>query len=409
MMINHEEVDIPAFDARISYKLIQPEIVPFISHPFEWSFSQLKDAALLTLEIHKRALQFGMILKDASAYNVQFLRGRPVLIDSLSFEIGDQERPWTAYRQFCQHFLAPLALMVYTDVRLNQLFRVYIDGCPLDLASKLLPRKSYLKIGVMSHIHLHARAQNLTITESVQHSIKERKTSRMAHLGIIESLQSTIQGLKWAPKDTAWVDYYDSTNYSSKSLELKKTLVAKFIDQVKPETTWDLGANTGVFSRLAAQAGSLTISCDIDPGAVEKNYLEVKTRSESLILPLCIDLTNPSPAMGWENLERNSFLERGPVDLVMALALIHHLAISNNVPLEKLASFFGKLGRWLIIEFVPKEDSQVKKLLTSRVDIFTNYSEEGFEKAFLACFDLISKEIIEGSERKLFLLKSRTI
>ena len=150
----------------------------------------------------------------------------------------------------------------------------------------------------------------------------------------------------------------------------------------KPKTVWDLGANTGIFSRVAARTGAYVISSDIDPAAVEVNYRQVKENNEQNMLPLVLDLTNPSPAIGWNNRERDSFLQRGPVDAVLALALVHHLAIANNVPLDRVAEFFATCGEWLIVEFVPKSDSQVQKLLRSRVDIFSEYTRSDFEKAF---------------------------
>ena len=159
LLIPHTEVDIEPANKKLAFKVLCPEYVPFISYPYEWSFGQLKDAALATLSIQKRALKAGMVLKDASAYNIQFQRGKPTLIDTLSFEIYQEGEPWVAYRQFCQHFLAPLALMAYQDVRLSQLLRVYIDGIPLDLASELLPARTRWNLGLATHIHLHARAQ----------------------------------------------------------------------------------------------------------------------------------------------------------------------------------------------------------------------------------------------------------
>lgn len=405
MLIDHQEVELAAPRPEIAYKIIQPELIPFVSYPYEWSFSQLKDAALLTLDLHQRALQHGMVLKDASAYNIQFRAGRPILVDSLSFEIAEADSPWVAYRQFCQHFLAPLALMAKRDVRLSQLLRVYIDGCPLDLASKLLPRSSYFNFGLLSHIHLHARAQSLSRRDQLQSTVKTQKTSAAAQQGIINSLQATIRKLDWQPKGTDWFEYYEATNYSQESFEAKKDLVGKLIRQVQAEVCWDLGANTGVFSRLAVAQGIQTIALDFDPGAVEANYRQMKAEGQQDLLPLWIDLTNPSPAIGWENLERHSLLERGPVDLVLALALIHHLVIANNVPLHRLAAFFASLCEWLLIEFVPKADSQVQRMLAARVDIFSDYTQDGFESAFGEYFELLAQEEVPDTQRRLYLFR----
>jgi len=407
LLVRHEEVDQPAEQPDLAYRVLQPEVVPFISYPYEWSFSQLKDAALATLAVNRLALESGMILKDASAYNIQFHRGKPVLIDTLSFEQYREGRPWVAYRQFCQHFLAPLALMAFTDVRLSQLLRIYIDGVPLDLASKLLPGKTRWNFGLASHIHLHASAQKRYADQAVDRAAAEKKMSKLSLLGLLDNLEGTVRALKWTPQGTEWADYYDATNYTREAFELKKSLVADCIERVQPVIVWDLGANNGEFSRLASNRGINTVAFDIDPSAVEKNYLAVKTSGENAILPLVQDLTNPSPAIGWENREREQLESRGPADLVLALALIHHLAISNNVPLERLAESFARLGRWLAIEFVPKEDSQVQRLLATREDIFPAYTVQGFEQAFALCFDIVDKMEIHGSKRTLYLMKSK--
>lgn len=406
LLIPHVETDQLPAQSDAAFKVIQPERVAFISYPYEWSFSQLKDAALATLSIQKRALKFDMSLKDASAYNIQFVRGKAMLIDTLSFEIYKEGEPWVAYKQFCQHFLAPLALMSYRDVRLSQLLRVYIDGVPLDLASGLLPAKTKFNFGLLTHIHIHAGAQK-RYSDKVA-APRKGGLSKQALTGLIESLENTIKKLIWKPAGTEWGDYYENTNYTDAAFEHKKQLVKEWSAEKKPALVWDLGGNTGVFSREAASSGALTVSFDIDPAAVEQNYRTVKTKKEQNILPLVLDLTNPSPALGWDNSERDSFGTRGPVDMVLALAVIHHLAISNNVPLPQLAEFFAShCRRWLVIEFVPKSDSQVQKLLTSREDIFPNYTREGFESAFSSSFIIQRSESVRDSERTIFLMEAR--
>ena len=417
-LVQHQEVDIPAAEPELAYRVIQPELVPFISYPYEWSFSQLKDAALMTLAIQKLALQSDLGLKDASAYNIQFLRGKPVLIDSLSFEVYSEGQPWVAYRQFCQHFLAPLALMAYQDVRLSQLLRIYIDGVPLDLASSLLPVRARLNVGLLMHIILHAAAQKRFspsdgVTPAGAGEKPAQKSpissrggmSRTSLLGLIDSLEGVIRGLKWQPAGTEWGDYYQATNYSDRAFESKAASIKGMLAEIQPRTVWDLGANTGLFSRLAADQGIQTVSFDIDPVAVEKNYLQVRHKQETSLLPLVLDLTNPSPALGWNNRERSSWIERGPVDLVFALALIHHLAISNNVPLGDIAAQFARIGKHLIIEFVPKEDSQAVRLLATRKDIFPHYTRAGFESAFEEFFKIRETQPVEESQRVLYWME----
>ncbi len=390
------------------YRIIKPQRIPFISYPHEWCFSQLKDAALLTLNIQKMAIAYGQTLKDASAYNIQFLNGKPIHIDTLSFEKYESGSPWAAYRQFCQHFLGPLALMSRVDVRLSQLFRVYLDGIPLDLVSILLPTATKFKFGLLTHIHLHSKSQK-KYEKTTDSPVNHRPLPANAMLGLIDSLESTILGLTWTPAGTEWGDYYEGTNYSNRAMDGKITIVNDFIDRVdpKPSSLWDIGANRGVFSRLASSRGISTVAWDIDPVAVEKNYIELRAKNQLSLLPLLQDLTNPSPNMGWSLEERKSMLARGPADVVLALALIHHMCIGNNVPLTMVAEFCLQSGKWLIIEFVPKTDSQVALLLATREDIFPDYTVTGFETAFSKYFEIIHKQNVQESERFIYLMKGR--
>ncbi|HLK17002.1 MAG TPA: hypothetical protein VKT78_19510 [Fimbriimonadaceae bacterium] len=388
--------------------VIRPEPIPFVSYPYEWSFSQLKDAALLTIAIQKRAIARGMSLKDASAYNIQFLRGRPIFIDTLSFERYREGEPWVAYGQFCRHFLAPLALMARVDARLGGLLKLHLDGVPLDLAARLLPSATRLQPGLLAHIHVHARAQRGDARPGMTPA-KAAHLSKTGLLALIDSLEATVAHLSWEPKNTEWAEYYTDTNYDAAAMADKRRLVAAYIDDSKPEirTCWDLGANDGSFSKLAAEAGYYTIAMDSDLAAVEKAYLDVRGSHESNVLPLIVDLTNPSPMLGWANAERDSLLDRGPAGLALSLALIHHLAIGNNVPLPLIAEFFARVGEYVICEFVPKGDSQVARLLRSREDIFDGYHEAGFEAAMSANFELLRSEAIPGTVRRLYLFRRR--
>ncbi len=403
LLIPHEESNIKFPHPETGYRILKPEKISFISYPYEWCFSQLKDAALTTLKIQRMALDHEMSLKDASAYNIQFQNGRPIFIDTLSFEKYHEGKPWVAYRQFCQHFLAPLALMSRKDIRLNQLLKIYIDGVPLDLASSLLPLKTRFKFSLLTHIHLHAKTQMRYAGQTAKK--QNPKLSRMGFIGIINSLESAVKGLKWDPQGTEWSNYYQNTNYTPDGFEHKKQIVQKYLFKSNPRTVWDIAANTGHFSRLASDNEINTISFDVDPAAVEKNYLHVVSSGENIILPLVSDLTNPSPGLGWQNEERMGFMERGPADTLLALALIHHLAISNNLPFSKVVDFIRQICKWLIIEFVPKTDSQVQRLLATRKDIFPNYTEEAFEKEFERYFAVRDKIQIKESERILYLMR----
>jgi len=283
------------------------------------------------------------------------------------------------------------------------LLRIYIDGAPLDLASSLLPLRTRLKFSLLSHIHLHARSQDYFADKTVDTS--RYSMSRFSFLSLIDSLESATRRLKWRAGGTEWADYYQDTNYSPEAFQHKKQILSGFLDEISPKNVWDLGANEGIFSRIASDKGIQTISFDIDPAAVERNYLESVRKGETNLLPLLLDLTNPSSGLGWENQERMSLLERGPADTVLALALIHHLAISNNLPFNKIASLLGSICKSLIIEFVPKSDSQVQRLLSNREDIFPDYAQHVFESEFGQYFEIKDTVEIKGSERVLYLME----
>ena len=345
LLIPHVEASVESVSSE-AYKVLRPERVPFISYPYEWCFSQWKDAALTTLEIQQTAFEFGMSLKDASAFNIQFVAGRPLLIDTLSLEKYREGTPWIAYRQYCEHFLAPLALMARRDIRLGQLFKNYVDGLPLDLASRLLPSSTWLRPALLIHIHLHAKSQRKYATKKRGRTAAE--ISRRGYLGLLDSQKSATLAQNYKLKASDWTEYYSDNNYTDKASDHKKALVRDFIQEVKPRTTWDLGANDGTFSRLAGDQGSLTISIDADLASVEANYQRCRRENRGNVLPLCVDLTNPAPALGWAGEERMTLLTRGKPDLVLALALIHHLAIGNNTPLDCIAEFLAQVGNSLV-------------------------------------------------------------
>jgi ribosomal protein L11 methylase PrmA len=408
LIVEHREVkEITGFkpDSR-KYKLIKPTQIQFISYPYEWSFSQLKEAAILTLRIQKIALKHGMILKDSSAYNVQFTaQQKPIFIDTLSFRKYEEGAPWEGYKQFCEHFIAPLALSSFGALEILAALRVFIDGIPLETAVTLLPGRAKLKRGLFPHLYLHASTQKRY--ESIEKPKKNpRKVSKLAMEGLLASLEKTIKGLELPKQKTEWGQYYSETNYSSTSFSKKAKIIDGMLQKVtpNPKMVWDLGANDGTFSEITAKRGIFTISWDIDPNAVDQNYN--KDRAQELkdnILPLTQNLANPSPALGWSHEERASLVERGPADVALALALIHHLAIGNNSPLPAIAAFFSKICNNLIIEFVPQGDSKVDMMLASRTNIFSDYTEENFEKAFEQYFKLKDKKPVSGSKRSIYL------
>jgi hypothetical protein len=403
LLVRHEEVPFDFRENAGAIAVIRPDHVPFISYPYEWCFSQIKDAALCTLDIQKRALAKGMILKDASAFNIQFLNGRPILIDTLSFEIYEEGLPWIAYRQFCRHFLAPLALMAHVHPELGSLSRIHLDGVPLELASRALPFGTRLKPGLAINLHLHAKAEKGGAAGGPANA---RQVSRNGLLGLLESLEGAVQSLSWRPQGTVWADYYSDTNYSGKAMDEKARIVRGMLEAIpKKRMVWDLGANTGMFSTIAAESAEQVVAWDMDSGAVERHYLQRRANRDERVLPLTQDLTNPSPGVGWGNEERDSFFGRAGADATLALALVHHLSIGNNVPLGRLAEFFSKISPHLIIEFVPKSDSQVQRLLAAKADVFPQYGEWGFEGAFAQHFRIREKTPIAGTERTLYRME----
>jgi len=407
LLVSHTEADLGLAVTPAAYRVLQPDEIEFVSYPYEWCFSQLRDAALATLRVQRRALDHGMILKDASAYNVQFRACRPLLIDTLSFDAYHDGSPWVAYHQFCEHFLGPLLLMSEVDVRLGRLLATHIEGIPLELASRLLPRRSWLRPSRLLHIHLHARSVRRHGDRPIRASRFEGRMSRRAMDGLVDNLETAVRGLDWKPVGTEWADYDTTHGYSADALAEKKRLVGRMLASIEPGTVWDLGANVGTFSAVAASAGARVVAMDSDPAATERHYRRLRERGERSILPLQVDLRNPSPGLGWASSERDSLEDRGPADLVLALAVVHHLAIGGNVPLPMIADWLARLADRIIVEFVPKDDPQVRRLLSSREDIFSDYSGSGFESAFERRFRIDEEEAIAGTGRTLYRMTAR--
>lgn len=385
------------------HKIYKAETIPFISYPGEWSFSQLKKAALLTLYIQKKAVDKGFCLKDASVYNVQWLGNRAVFIDSLSFDRYHETEPWQAYGQFCRHFLAPLVLQAYGVPEANGFFLNHLDGVPLELCAKLLPWKSKFDLLAYTHIHLHAKMEK---KHAGDRELKQQnfQYSKKKLLSLLEHLEMGIKDLKSTGKASNWTDYYDSFSYTKEGFEAKQAFVKRHCQHLKGRVCLDLGANRGVFSFIAAEHFEQVVACDSDASVLQSIRLQKKPN----VLTLKVDLNNPLPAYGWHSKERHSFIERAKGnDLTLALALVHHLCIGNNLPFNLLAEFFSGLSKHLIIEFVPKEDEQVKKLLVSRKDVFSDYTQAHFEKAFLKHYVKVEEQTLPGSARVLYLFRRK--
>jgi hypothetical protein len=325
-----------------------------------------------------------------------------MFIDTLSFERYDEQKPWIAYRQFCEHFFAPLALAHYLKEPLQNLFIAYPDGIPLHLAARMLPFKSKLKL----HSYLHVHLQN-SITKKNNFQNKEsRSFSKQKMNNLLQSLEDGINSFSFSTSASAWSDYYEEANQRGDYVPCKKKIIGNWLNKLRINTILDAGANEGEFSELAANTSSYVISTDIDHDCINKFYNGIKQKGIANICPLIIDMAAPSPGIGVNNEERASFSQRTKVDLVLALALVHHLAIGKNIPFDRITDMFSSLGNYLIIEFVPKDDQKVKLMLQQKRDIYSWYSEGEFITAVQKKFTIAAKENIGNSGRTLYLMKA---
>lgn len=397
-ILKHEEMPDPVLFGFDTGKVLFPEQISFISYPYEWSFDMWKDAALLTLETALTSLDKGMMLKDATPFNIQFRSGRPVLIDTLSFEIYREGDPWVAYRQYCECFLGPLLLMKYTHPGAGKLFITYPEGIPLNELVKMLPGWASWNLNNYLHIFLQASlSERKKGKKESTRSLSKQKLEVLLN-GLLAYVNK-LQQKKWK---TTWDDYYTDSILGVDYLRAKTSLVQDFTSSITFNSVTDLGANDGHFSKLFN--GKPVIALDADPNCINNLYLWARKEKANL-LPLVADLTLPSPAIGFANRERDSLTSRLGSDLVMALALIHHLAIAKNIPLRLILDWLKPMGEYLLIEFVPKQDEKVQLLLQNREDIFDDYSPSHFRALCAGHFTVIREEMIPRSKRILFLLK----
>ena len=408
-LVSHQEVDASNIDAPGTVVCLQHPRLPMVSYPWEWPFSTLKQAALSHLRIMEYLVPRGYWLRDANAFNIQFEGGRFKLIDTLSIGRREPDKPWVAYKQFCSQFLAPLAVAAKTDIRLLNLWRAYMEGLPLDLAVKLLPASARFNPRLYLHLYLHARMQQSSDSKDDLHDTKRKSVSMSdtALLGLVRSLRKLVDSLEYNPSSKIWQGYTEIRTYDDEGVAAKSRFVTQAIEKLQPRIVWDFGGNTGEFSEIAASSGAFVVSVDSDPACTE--YLQRRINSgESTgqILPLTMDLANPSPGLGFNQIERGGLRERGPADLLLALALIHHLVFSSSVPLGRVAEWFSQLSRRLLIEFVPETDPMVRKLLVNRGEDHLPYSLEVFRNAFLDYFDIETEEQLNNN-RRLFVLKNK--
>lgn len=384
-----------------AFLVIKPFQLPFLSHPYEWSFDMLRDAALLTLQVNRLALTHGMILKDATATNIQFVHGKPVLIDTLSFQEYDPGLPWVAYRQFCRCFLFPLLINHYNHVDAQRWLQVYPEGIPLDMTANLLPLRTRFTLGTALHVHLQYRISKRSSDKSRPIRFSARKM-----LQLMDHLESVIRSLIYGKRRTEWDDYYQETILSQAYLREKEKIFTSFLQEINAATAMDLGANNGYFSELLAAAGMQVIAMDADPGAINHLYLSLKRKGVGRIQTLLIDLANPSPAVGWANEERESFNDRANADLVIALAIVHHLYFTFNIPLKSVVHMLSRFSRsYCIVEWVLPDDEKVKMVSRGKKALLPGYTTENFESHLLESFVVMKKESLSNGRRILYLLK----
>lgn len=406
LLIPHKEIE-----KSETHVYIQPEQIPFFTYPYEWSFQQYKEAALHTLKLQKYALQHNFSLKDATAYNIAFHNGSAIFIDTLSLDFYTENIPWRAYKQFITHFLGPLVIAKYHGAEFFKTMSNFIDGIPLKLIASLLPGKTKLNPFLYTNIHLLAKYENKHQEEDAQER-KQASLSKKGLFNIIDSLYNYIKKLQ-LKEQSEWGNYYQKTNYSDAAFQQKSSIINDWIAEIEAKTIIDVGGNDGTFVRQISSDIELALVGDIDNNAVDHNHYLVKKNKETNMIPLVIDLLNPSAAIGFQNTERSSFVERVQKlkpDVTLALALIHHLSLTGNVPFENSAAFFASFSENLIIEFPKRADSYVTRLLNAKAEFkhqFGHYNVENFENTYSEHFQLIDKKEIPDSERVLFLFKKK--
>ena len=377
--------------------------IPFISYPYEWPFGMLKDAALLHLKLMLSALDAGMILKDSSAYNIQWEGAAPVFIDIPSFEVLGKGEPWIGYRQFCELFLYPLMLQAYKGVDFRPWLRGSIDGIPAEAMRQLLSSRDYLRAGVLLHVVAQAALQRRYSCGSVRGKLAEAGFDRGLIVSNVTKLQKIVSAMQPAGAKTTWADYAQSHSYDQAEFEAKRDFVERAAASRSWKLVWDIGCNTGTFSRIAAQHADSVVAMDGDWMAVESLYREQQSRPDrAKILPLVVNLADPSPSQGWKGLERKSLPERGKPDLTLCLALIHHIVIGANIPMGDFVDWLGNLGTSLVIEFVGREDEMVQVLLANKDDQYGDYTQENFEALLSARFDIRDSRPLKGGKRVIY-------
>jgi ribosomal protein L11 methylase PrmA len=386
-------------------RLVEHERVPFVSYPYEWPFSLLKRAALHHVDLHLALLASGFTLSDASAYNIQFRGPRPVFIDVLSLRRYQEGEYWAGYRQFCEQFLNPLLLGAIVGVSHQAWFRGTLEGIPVEDMAKVLPLRARLSWRAYLHVVLHARmTARSRRTQNVEtSSARPTPMSKAALIWMLKGLRRWIAGLRPRGVDgTVWGDYAGKTSYAPGEADAKRAFVAAFVEHRKPAEVMDLGCNTGDYSEAALTAGATrVIGFDFDQGALESAVARADARRLDF-LPLFLDAMNPSPDQGWGQRERKGFQARASADGLLALAFLHHVAIGRNVPLSQAVAWLASLAPSGVVEFVPKADPMVQRMLAQREDIFPSYHLDAFRHELGRWARIVREDVVSGSGRTLF-------
>ena len=407
-VVDTEQVEVSELPARSGSDewsaVLRHERIPFVSYPYEWSFGMLKAAALLQLDLLLAALDEEMILKDSSAFNIQWVGSRPVFIDIASFTKLQPGEPWVGYRQFCQMFLCPLMLQAYKGVSFNSWLRGSIDGIEPAELGRVLWFGDLFRPGVFKHVYLQAKMASRYggSGRDVRSDLRKAGFHKELIVTNVKALRKVVRRLEWKRRSSEWSHYVDRGHYEAQDREKKIEFVRAVVESRRWKLVWDLGCNTGTFSRIAAQNADYVVAQDRDHLAVEKLYRRLATEGNGSILPLINNLADPSPALGWRGAERRALAERGSPDLVLCLALIHHLSITANIPVAEFCSWLAGLGGDLVIEFVAKDDPMVGSLLRNKEDIYDDYSLENFENCLKRDFEIARRESLADGQRVLY-------
>lgn len=385
--------------------LLRHQRIPFISYPYEWSAGMLREAALLQLDLLEAALAEDFVLKDATPYNVQWFGARPVFIDVLSFCRWQAGDPWLGYRQFCELFLYPLMLEAYKGVPFQPWLRGSIDGIPPAHAARLFSGVDLLRRGVLTHVFLHARAESrFRATDgSTRRELASAGFGKELIRANVRRLRKVVHRLRADTADSTWMDYAQDNSYGPEDRAAKSELVGQALSEQRWKMVWDLGANTGEFARLAAEHADYVVAFDSDRSVVDRLFEECRGEGRENLLPLVSDLADPSPNQGWRGVERRDLIGRGAPDLVLVLALIHHLVLGANVRMTDLLDWLAELAPRLIIEFVRREDPMVRRLLRNKEDLYTDYDQDLFEAELSRRYRLLRRQELPSGRRVLYV------